>query len=378
MKKLLVLTFALLFITSVVEAAPSLSVAWSVSSDTLRPNSQATIAMTFTNSGLTEISNVFVESTLGPHLKLISGVTKLELGAISSATSQQAAMSFKVNPDAISTSSFITLEIEYYSGTSKYTKTISVPITIRRVPIIQIENVAFDQGIIPGKPTTLSFDVKNVGDGPAKELKIKLNQTTLFIVSGSAGQVVINSLDSYETETVSFPIVINPEASIGIQSIPLVLTYYDETKTTTYTETSKVGASVSGDAQFIVSVDGETNFFYGSIGEAEITISNSGTGPAEFVTVLAESDYGTKEFYIGSLDPDDSETIDIPQDLRGVSTSYPIKLTINYRDKYQNEYSVVKTVQAVPTNAPADYTIIIIVVVVVIVGVWYYRRRQKK
>jgi len=378
MKKILTLCLIFLLSVSIVEAVPSLSVGWQLSSDILRPGGEATISMTFTNTGVTEVSNVFVTATLGPYLKLTSGVTELELGAISSASSQQAAMSFKIDSDAISTSTFITLKVEYYSGTSKYTKTISIPVMIRRLPILQIENVDYDQGIVPGKLTTLSFDVVNVGDGPAKDLKVKLNQTDLFILESSSGQLLIQSLGANQKETVQFPIIIDTEASVGINSIVVILDYYDESKSTTYSESSKIGAPVSGQAHFITSVDGGERFFYGSSGFAEVTVSNSGTGPAEFVTIIAESDYGLKEFYIGSLEPDDSETIDLPQDLRGVSTSYPIKLTINYRDKYQNDYSVVKNIQAVPGNAPFDYTIIIIVVVLVVIVVWYYRRTKKK
>ena len=130
MKKFLILCLIFLLSVSIVEAAPSLGVGWQLSSDTLRPGGEATISMTFTNTGLTEVSNVFVTATLGPYLKLTSGVTELELGAISSASSQQAAMSFKIDTDAVSTTTFITLEVEYYSGTSKYTKTISIPVTI--------------------------------------------------------------------------------------------------------------------------------------------------------------------------------------------------------------------------------------------------------
>ena len=92
----------------------------------------------------------------------------------------------------------------------------------------------------------------------------------------------------------------------------------------------------------------------------------------------ATSDYGSKEFYIGSLDSDDSETIDFMQDLRAVSGKYPITLEISYKDKFQTSYSVVKTVEAVPGNAPADYSMLIIIIVAGGIGFWYYRKRKKK
>jgi len=378
MKKLIALLFVFLLSVSLVEATPSLNIAWQLSAETLRPGSEITLSLTFTNSGLTEITNVFVSSTLGPHLRLISGVTALELGAIYSTTSQQAALSFKVDENAISTSSFITLEVEYYSGTSSYTKTLSIPVTIRRLPILQIENVNYDVSVEPGKETTLSFDIVNNGDGPAKELKISLNQSDLFIVPSFSGKILIESLRASERKNVEFPLIIDPDASIGIESIVVNLMYYDETKSNNYSETNKIGLRITGEADFVVSVDSGVNFFYGNVGEAEITISNKGSGSAEFVTVKATSDYGSKEFYIGSLDSDDSETIDLPQDLRSVAGRYPITLEISYKDKFQNNYSVVKIVEAVPGNAPADYTIVIIIVAAGGIVFWYYRKRKKK
>lgn len=378
MKKTVFLILALLIMAPLVEAAPSLSVGWQLSSDTLRPKSDATLTMTFTNTGLTEMTNVFVEATLGPYLKLTSGEPKQEIGALGATALQQAAISFKVDDDAISTTTFVTLEVKSYTSTSEFTKTISIPITIRRNPILQIENVEYLEEVAPGKTTTLSFDVVNAGDGPAKDLKISLNQTELFIVPTSGGETLIKTLGASERTTVEFPITINPDASIGINSVVVGLSYYDETNSDMFSETNKIGLSVTGEANFVISMDGGTGFYYGQIGEAEIEISNSGSGPAEFVTIVAESDYGSKEIYIGSLDADDSETIRVVQDLRSVSQKYPIKLKISYRDKFQNEYSVVKTVEAIPENAPADYTMVIILVALIGIAIWYYRRRKKK
>ena len=177
---------------------------------------------------------------------------------------------------------------------------------------------------------------------------------------------------------VSFPIIVDPDASIGIDSINVNLLYYDETKSNNYSEISKVGLKVTGEADFVASADPGTNFYYGTMGEAEITVSNKGSGSAEFVTIKATSEYGSKEFYIGSLDSDDSETINLMQDLRTVTGEYPITLEISYKDKFQNSYSVVKVVDAMPGSAPTDYTMIFVIIIVGGIAFWYYRKRKKK
>ena len=376
MKKIIILLITGLLLVSVAEAAPSLSVGWSLSTQTLQPDSRTILTMTFTNAGLTEITNVFVEAKPGPYLNSVSDTTT-ELGAIASASSQQSSIILEADDNAMTADSFVILDITYYSGTSKYSKSVYVPIQIRRYPILQIDNVNYDTAVEPGKSVILSFDIRNVGEGSAKYLKISLGQSAVFSLKGSGGEVVIDSLDPFKGQNIEFPILIDPDASVGINSIPVTLSYQDEARIDNYTQTLNIGLTVTGNATFVAVTSGN-NFYYGTLGEAAITISNNGSGPAEFVTIKATSDYGSQEFYIGSLDVDDSDTIDLMQNLVGVSSSYPITLEISYRDKFQNSYSVTKTVQAVPSTAPTNYTLIIIVAFVAVAGIWYYRKKKKK
>jgi hypothetical protein len=377
MKKTIILLTAILLIATVVEAAPSLSVSWTLSSQTLKPNSEAIMTLTFTNAGATEITNVFVKATPGQYLKIISN-SSTELGALAVASTQQASINIKANSNAVTSNSFILLDVTYYSGTFSYSKSVYVPVEIRRYPILQIENVSYDKTTEPGKSVILSFDITNVGDGSAKYLKISLGNNSIFSVEGSGGESVIENLASHERQSVEFPIVINPDADVGINSFPVSISYQDEARISNYSQTINIGLTVTGDAAFVASVNPGSNFYYGTVGEAAITISNKGSGPAEFVTITASSEHGSQEFYIGSLDVDDSDTIDLMQNLVGVSSSYPITLEISYRDKFQNSYSVTKIVEAMPSAAPTNYTLIVILVFVIVVGIWYYRKKKKK
>jgi hypothetical protein len=377
MKKIfLPLIFFLLFVCLVEAAIVSLNVSWQLSVETLRPGGDATISLTFTNAGTSDITSVVATPIAGEYIKITSG--KIDLGGVPATTSHQGAISIKVDEDAISTTSYVFLEVDYYTGTSSYEKSFYIPITIRRKPILEIRNVEYSDSVEPGKTVILSFDIFNSGDGPAKDLKIILNKTDLFTTPGSSGEVVIDNLDSSGYNHLEFSITIDPDASIGIDSIPAKFSYYDETKTNVYSETKNIGIRISGTIEFVTTFEPGENFYYGNIGKAEITISNSGSGSAEYVTIKANSDYGSKEFYIGSLDSDDSETIEFIQDLRSVSSKYPITLEISYKDKFQNSYAITKIVEVVPGNAPFNYTIIIVVVVILIVGIWYYRKRKKK
>ncbi len=375
MKKLIIL-IVFLFLIGIAEAINiSLSVSWQLSSSAVRPGGNLIIYLTVTNPGL-DLSGVVLTASPGPYVKIISG-NKIELGDMPATTSQQSSISIKVDENAEATISYVYLEAKYYYRNSEYKKTFYIPITIKKDPVLEIVDVNFNDTIEPGKTFLLSFNISNKGDSTARDLKVKLNKTNLFTTPGSTGEVIIKELKPSESKNLKFLITINPDADIGIESIPITLSYYDDTKTNNYTETKNIGLKVSGNVDFVVTVESYKNFYYGHIGEVLITIANRGLASAEYISVNAYSDFGSKEFYIGSLDPDDSETIELPQDLTKASGKYLIYLTLNYKDKFDNEYSVKKTIEAIPTHAPMDYTNILIVVVVLVIAYWFYKKRKK-
>ena len=376
MKKVFLLLTVLLLVGAVYAVDIVLTVTWQLSSTVARPNGDVVVYLTATNSGL-GLTGVTLTSTPGPYLKIVSG-GKIDLGDMPATSSQQSSITLKVDENAGATVSYVKIEAKYYYSTTEYKRIIYIPVTIRRDPILEITNVNFNDTTGPGKTVLLSFDVYNKGDVSARDLNVKLNKTSLFITPSSSGEKVITEIGPMESVPVSFVVTINPEADVGIDNIPLFLTYYDDTKVNNYTDEKNIGIMVSGQAEFVINVDSYENFYTGQMGVVNVYIANRGTGPAEYVSVEAISDFGSKEIYIGSLDSDDSETIDISQDLRGASGKYPIYLTLNYRDKFDNTYTYEKVLELTPTSAPLDLTMLFILAFVVLVGYWLYKRRKKK
>jgi len=376
MKKLLALLLILLSISIAEASVASININWQLSSSVVRPSSVATILLTISNPGI-ELTNVVIKATPGPYITLTGG-DKIELGALPSAASSQIAFSIKIDDNALSTSSYVYLKAQYYASSSSYEKDLYIPITIIRDPILEIVNVKFNDTVEPGKTFLLSFDISNKGDSAAKDLKIRLNKTSLFTTPDSAGEFVLSELRPLESISLKFLITLSPGAEVGIESIPLILSYFDDIKTNNYTEAKSIGLKITGSIDFVVTVNSYNNFFYGRSGEVSISIANRGSSPAEYLSARAYSDFGSKEFYIGSLDADDSETIELPQDLSRASDKYPVYVKLDYKDKFENEYSVEKTLEVVPSNAPIDYNIVFIISAVVLVIVyWLYRKRKK-
>ena len=150
MKKILL--FAILFVillSNVALATVSLDVIWQASVETMRPGGDATISLTITNTGTTVLTNVVITPTGGPDVSATSG--KIELGGIPAASSNQGSISIKVDDDAISRTSYVHLDVDYYTSTSTHEKTFKIPVTIRRAPILQIVNVNYNDTLSPGK-----------------------------------------------------------------------------------------------------------------------------------------------------------------------------------------------------------------------------------
>jgi hypothetical protein len=376
MKKLILFVILLSSITLVEATVASVNVTWQVSPSTLRPSSIATISLTLSNSGGVDLTNIVVKATAGQYITITSG-DKLELGGLASLLSTQGAISIKVDENAPSTTSYVYLEIDYYTSTSTYEKTFYIPLTIVREPILQIKNVNLSDNPEPGKTVSLSFDLKNEGFGAAKDIIVSITPNSNFIVSSSSGEFFIDSISKLETKTLSFPITVSPEIMIGTTSIPIKLIYYDEIRSNIYNQTKEIGLKISGNVDFMITVNSYNNFYYGRSGKVSLSIANRGSSEANYISVKAFSDFGSKEFYIGSLDSDDSETIELPQDLSKASGKYLVNLILNYRDKFENSYSIENSIEVIPTNAPLDYNIIIVVSVVLVIIFWIYRRRKK-
>ncbi|MEM5872387.1 MAG: hypothetical protein QXD55_00785 [Candidatus Aenigmatarchaeota archaeon] len=374
MKKIIVLFF-LLTLTIAFAATISVNVSWQISSTILRPASVATISLTITNPGV-DLTDVIVTASPGPYVKILSG-SRIELGSLSYLSSAQASISIKIDENAVSTNSYVYLEVDYkYTGETYYKKILYIPITIIREPIIQIKNVKFSSDPEPGKTIDLSFDLVNDGMGDAKDVSVSIASNSNFLAFGS-NEVFLNDIKKLEGKTVTFPLSISPDASVGMSSIPIKISYYDETRTNYYNQTKEVGIKISGNIDFIATVSSYSNFYYGSIGKVTISIANRGTAPANFITVKASSDYGSKEFYIGSLDSDDSDTIELQQDLTKAKEKYVISLLITYRDKFDNSYSVEKFVEVIPENAPLNYNVIIVGIFILAIVYLIYRKKKK-
>jgi len=381
---------AILSSTLVEAAITSINVSWQLSTSNLRPSSIATLYVTVSNPGA-DLTDVVVKATAGSYLKIQSG-GETDIGAISSLQSSQSAISLKVDDNAPSTSSYVYLEINYYTSTSSYQRDVYVPIPIIRTPELQIKNVNFSDSLEPGKTITLSFDLTNEGLGTAKDIVLSLDQSATFIVPQSSGEFFINNLASSEYKTLSFQLAVSPDASIGTATIPVRLTYSDETRSNNYTSTKEIGALITGKYNFIVTVDSQDVLTSGTSGYITIKIANAGTEQANYLTIKVVSsnnfDSSPTTVYVGNLKSDDYDTEKLLLKVGSVDPGdYPISLQVSYKDSFGRFYNEVYSVNA-KVYSKAEYSLshqvqspsamLIIIVILAIVFFIAYKKGYLK
>jgi hypothetical protein len=377
MKRLAILLGVLIVLAVPVFAVEAVNIGWTVDQTSVRPGGQAAIQLILSNpatAGTPSYINIFVSSdadlTVTP-----SFFTLASLGA---GASQTTTLDVKVSPNAISKTAYVTIKATYVVSGIASDTSVNIPITIRRNPVLQIENVTYSRPPELGVSTVLSFDITNSGEGPAKDVRISVNQSSAISVTGSSGEYFITQIDPHGRTHIEFPITISPTADTGLFNIPVTLSYYDETKSDQNTILKYIGLALGGRTEFITTLDSTKNFYFGQQGTASVSIANAGNSPAQFLTVKASSPYGSKEVYIGKLASDDTQTVDIPQDLSKANGPYNLTLHLIWKDAFGADYTDTQQVGVVPTNAPIEIgTGTILVLLVIAFAAWWYRKRIK-
>ena len=377
MKLIALFLLSLAILSAPALATEALSISWAIGDATVRPGGQTTIDLTISNPSLTGSIQYVRLSFLGGQYLTVSP-DYADIASIGTLANQHTVLDVRVAGNAVSTTSYITVKATYSVSNLAQETTIKIPIKIRRDPIFQIQNVNFTRQPEPGISTTLTFDIFNSGEGSAKDMTITLGNSSVFSSVGS-GESYTASLRPSEMKNVSFPVSISSSASPGVYSVPVVFSYYDESSNDLTTEQKNLGLEVNGKVQFIITVEELTNFYFGKQGTASISISNAGRVPAEFMILNATSKFGNKELYIGELESDDTEVVDIAQDLSRASGKYPLNLSLTWNDKFGNVYEETKTIELTPHYAPVSGSVVTLFILIIagFVGYRFYKKKKK-
>ncbi|MFH1228852.1 MAG: hypothetical protein V1678_00310 [Candidatus Aenigmatarchaeota archaeon] len=380
------MVFVLLSISLAEASVAALNISWQFSTSNFRPSSIATITVTAANTGV-ELTNAMINATPGPYVKILSGGQTV-LGPIAVAESSQTPISIKIDENAPSTSSYVYLDVSYYTGSSNYQKTIYIPVTIVRSPEIQIANVNFSGKIEVGKTIDMTFDLKNVGMGDSKDLTLSLGRNSNFIVPESSGEIFISTLAKSESKSITIPLTVSPGSSIGTSTIPINLYYYDETRSNVFNETKEIGVLITGVYNFIVTPESQDVLAKGTSGTLTVKIANAGDQAAKFIILKSAAssnfDISPTTIYIGNMNSDDYDSEKLLLKVGSIEPgTYPVSFQISYKDLFGNGYNEVFSVN-VKISSEAEYSssnatqsplpILVALIIVAIVFIVLYKK----
>ncbi|MEM3514120.1 MAG: hypothetical protein QXT02_00660 [Candidatus Hadarchaeum sp.] len=399
-KAMLMLTVSALVALAIIGGAGSASAAdgslnlgWSLLDNYIRPGGETTLIISIQNATTSKIYHVEISFKTGDELSL--DPSDFYLYSISPMTSQLTSFKIKAGENAPPKVTYVEITAKYHVGNVSAEENelkIWVPVVIRSAPLLKIEKIAFDKDpVSPGSVVTVSFEVKNYGDGPAKDLIVSLDQAAGTFVS-DLNEKYVGGVPVNGSAKISFRLNINQNLSAGVYSIPILLSYLDETKTQIFTGREFAGLRVYGSINLITTLNSQDMVAAGTSGSMEIKIANAGTMEAQFLQLnfIGSSvleDVSPTSIYIGRLKSDDYDTEKISFRVSGNATKgvYPVKLELVYQDPFGKEFTEAETVyltvlsqEDLNKNVEIPlWQLAIIGLIIVIVVYSFWRKRRK-
>jgi hypothetical protein len=349
MKKNFVLVALLclvMFANVVVATTSTLSTEYVIADSEIHPGGETTVTFTVTNPSTTvEMRSIEIFLVAGDGLEV--SPKSVNVGGLAVLQSKDVTVVVKADGDSDTSIVNLNANVKYYPGTSSQkTLSVNVPITIKKLPSLQILGADYDKVVGPGSSIVMNLSIKNNGEGTAKDVQIELGESDAFVAE--TNDAYISSIPKFTKGVAQFEITIDPDTEVGVYSVPVTITYMDENKGSTYTIEKNFGLKVTGSKDFIIMVEEQSGLVPGSRGTVIVRISNAGTTSAEYLS----AGFGDNLKYLGSVDSDDYETetfvFDVPSDTEWGMQE--LDFTMKYKDPFSNEYNENYTVKLMITD----------------------------
>lgn len=253
----------------------------------------------------------------------------------------------------------------------------TVDIKVVGKPDILLETKGMDKNVTSGDIFDIKFNVKNIGTGVARDVKIIPDSDKIFMPGSNVH--LIDELGPEKNKEFTSEFIIKESLIPDTYSFPISMKYTDE-EGNSYTKSSNIGINVLDKAEIgIQSI--KTNPTTPTLSDEiqlEGILENTGKGEANKVKI--ELVYGNKEYksFIGQLEADDDSPFffNVKPEHAGTNTA---KLKISYHDDFGSHE--IETTLENEVQKPKNNVLIILVilgVVGIIIGYFFYRKKAKK
>jgi len=270
------------------------------------------------------------------------------------------------------------------------TKSASVPIkTPHQIivsgnePELKVIDVS-EERLIPGQEKEIELTIQNVGTSPAYAITMEIQEDRTVTATGTviereitplgASTKYIEKIMPGEQAKTRIKLSVNRNATLKNYMIPIKLLYRDSSGEWNE-DRSYIGIKISGTVDLDATIKEYTN------GELTIEIFNKGAGKAEymFVEINVQGTIEKPKQFIGSLEPNDIDTVKTKATLIEKDT---IVLNITYQDTdatiKTKQITLTANNKTTPTEQPNVLLTAIILLVIIAIIYLGYRKFIKK
>ncbi|MFH1409906.1 MAG: COG1361 S-layer family protein [Nanoarchaeota archaeon] len=380
--------------------------------DPVEPNRIVEVRWRIENRGLSDAENVEIQ--LQPRYPFSLPPGEVDIKNIGTLISRQIdengiTVKFRVRVDANAVPGDNELALRYRVNQGGWITIDDYAIRVQsRESLLSIKEVTLTpQFVDPGKTSTISILLENLANSLLSNIKVNLLVKELVSTAAtatyfelpltpvdSANEKIIKSLEAGAEKEVTFVLRADPTAAPGVYKLPINLEYGDEFGRN-FSRTLYTSFVIQSSPHLDVQVEQGDLLQQGMKGRAIIKFVNKGLHEIKFVDTTFEKGEGYKllspeKVYIGNVDSDDWETVDLELFIEGDVASLTIPVRVAYTDTTNQEFVLNKDIELEVYSAEdmkqlgltnGDGTTgIVVIAIVVIVGFILYRifRRKKK
>ena len=305
---------------------------------------------------------------------------------------------FKVTADPASQEGTYKLTLVHKVTSLDVSATAQLNVTVRRSTTLVSTTVeTIPNRVEPGQEVIVRLTLRNTADSSLKDVSVRFdfaNGSLPFVPVGSGGERVIKSLKAGEDEVVELRMLTSPTAAIDAYRFPVTIKFFDELGKQ-FSSSDVIGIVVDAVPKYNLGVEQRSVFTKSDQGRVSLGLSNTGSADMKFVTVTLLDDpaytiVSKKNVYVGSIESDDSETVDFDVYINEVPENkvIPLKVRLQYRDAYNKEYGLEETIpmlmytqgeaERLGLKEGASGTIFVVVIIILLViGLIWWRKRKK-
>jgi len=387
MKKIMLLSvLALMLFAGAASAAPDIQISVLNMSQEIQPGGSFTVKVQVANNGDGKAEDIEIYPEVRNPFRIKAGtspketVSQMILGEQASGT-----FHLTVLPRTSSGVYDLKLVATFTYNNKLYKVTKNIAINVEAKPILEVLSTEYP-GAFPGDFIDIRLGVKNIGGGLAKNVRVIYENTSSEIRPSSVAVAYLDEILAGSEADIDLNLVIDGEAEAMTYPVKITMLYENEGGTQQPAVIRTIGLVVRSKIELKAFPEGGT-IVQGVPSSLTVSIANTGPSTANYLEVVPVQDsfiVTPRRMYIGDLESDDFDTIDLEITAQEAG-EHKLSLEFIYKDANNaenRELGEVSFKALTPREAaalqPRSKTPYVLLLIILGGGIWYWRRRKKK